>query len=65
VELLGTDVSRMAELSNSYRDAHLDPTDLSIIALAERLQISQVATLDRRDFTIVRPRHCTAFTLLP
>lgn len=65
VELLPVDVSWMAELANSHRDAHLDPTDLSIIALAERLQISQVATLDRRDFTIVRPRHCTAFTLFP
>jgi predicted nucleic acid-binding protein len=65
VELRATDVSRMAELSNSYRDAHLGPTDLSIIALAERLQVSQIATLDRRDFTIVRPRHCAAFILLP
>ena len=35
------------------------------IALAERLQVSEVVTLDRRHFTVVRPRHVSALTLLP
>jgi predicted nucleic acid-binding protein len=55
----------MAELVHVYRDARLDSTDASVIALAERHRITQVATLDHRDFSIVRPRHCAAFTLLP
>jgi predicted nucleic acid-binding protein len=64
-ELLPVDVVRMAELVHTYRDARLDSTDASVIALAERHRITQVATLDRRDFTIVRPRHCAALTLFP
>lgn len=27
--------------------------------------VAEVATLDRRHFTVVRPRHTTALTLLP
>lgn len=65
VELTGDDIARMAALAHTYRDAGLDPTDVSVIALAERLKVTQVATLDRRDFTVVRPRHCDALTLLP
>jgi uncharacterized protein len=39
--------------------------DASVIAVAERLDVTEVATLDRRHFTVVRPRHTTALTLLP
>jgi hypothetical protein len=35
------------------------------MAAAERLSISDVATLDRRHFTVVRPNHVTALNLLP
>jgi predicted nucleic acid-binding protein len=65
VELAGVDLLRMAELARGYRDLRLDPTDASVIAMAERLGIKQVATLDRRDFGVVRPRHVDAFQLLP
>ena len=40
-------------------------TALSVVAIAERLGVTQVATLDRRDFSVVRPRHTDAFELLP
>jgi predicted nucleic acid-binding protein len=43
----------------------LGATDASVIALAERLGIGTIATLDRRHFTVVRPRHVGAFTPLP
>ena len=36
-----------------------------IMALAERLGITQIATFDRRDFNIDRPRYCESFELLP
>lgn len=65
VDLTLADVTRMAELSRTYRDLRLDPTDASVIAMAERLGVKQVATLDRRDFGVVRPRHVDAFQLLP
>lgn len=65
VDLLRTDVRRMAELVRAYQDARLDPADASVIAIAERLNVTQIATLDRRDFSLVRPRHVSALTLFP
>jgi uncharacterized protein len=49
----------------SYRDLPLGTVDASIVAAAERLGITDVATVDRRHFGVVRPRHVDAFTLLP
>lgn len=45
VELTAADITRMAALGRTYRDARLDPTDVSVVACAERLQVHQVATL--------------------
>jgi hypothetical protein len=36
-----------------------------VIATCESLGETKVATLDRRHFAAVRPRHCEALTLLP
>ena len=65
VDLTRADYRRMAELTEQYIDMPLGTTDASVIALAERLGITEIATLDRRHFTAVRPRHVAAFTLLP
>ena len=65
VNLAAEDVQRMAELVDQYDDLRLGTTDASIIALAERLSITEVATLNRRDFAAVGPRHVNALTLLP
>ncbi|MEV0593055.1 type II toxin-antitoxin system VapC family toxin [Nonomuraea cavernae] len=65
VNLTAPDVRRMAELVRTYEDARLDPADVSVVAIAERLAITHIATLDRRDFSLMRPRHVSAFTLLP
>jgi predicted nucleic acid-binding protein len=65
VELAADDYRRMAELVQQYADFPLGTTDASIIALAERLGLHEVATRDRRHFTVVRPLHVTALTLLP
>lgn len=59
------DHARMASLIEQYGDLRLGTTDASVIALAERLGVTEIATLDRRHFTAVRPAHTTAFTLLP
>jgi len=56
---------RIAELVGTYRDLPLGAVDASVIAAAERLDVSQVATLDRRHFTVVRPAHVAALSLLP
>jgi uncharacterized protein len=65
VDLLAEDYGRMAELVTQYADLGLGTTDASVIALAERLNIVEIATLDHRHFNVVRPRHADALTLLP
>jgi predicted nucleic acid-binding protein len=58
-----SDVTRMAELVRRYHDLPLGAVDASVIAVAERLDIGRVATLDHRHFNIVRAK--TPLTLLP
>ena len=64
-ELEDRDVSRMAELVESYLDLPLGIVDAAVIAIGERLRLPEIATLDRRHFSVVRPHHVQAFTLLP
>ena len=59
------DVLRMVELVARYHDLPLGTVDASVVAAAERLDVAEVATLDRRHFSVVRPRHVTSFALLP
>jgi uncharacterized protein len=47
------------------RNLDLGAADASIVALAERLGVTRIATVDRRDFTVVRPKHVPALELLP
>jgi predicted nucleic acid-binding protein len=56
---------RVAELVSRYRDLSLGTVDASVVAAAERLGITTIATLDRRHFGVVRPRHVEAFELIP
>jgi predicted nucleic acid-binding protein len=56
---------RMAELVRRYADFPLGAADASVIAVAERLKTTRIATLDHRHFRAVRPAHCDAFELLP
>ena len=65
VELTVADYSRMADLVVTYGSLPLGTTDASVVAVAERLKLAEVATLDRRHFTVVRPNHVNALTLLP
>jgi hypothetical protein len=39
--------------------------DAAIVAVAEHLNVATIATLNRRDFMVVRPKHVKAFTLAP
>jgi uncharacterized protein len=66
VEQLGDDdLARMAELVTTYADLPLGAVDASVVAVAERLGATTLISLDRRHFNVVRPRHATAFILLP
>ena len=59
------DWTRIVELLDIYGDIGLDAADASITAIAERLNQTAIATLDGRDFRIVRPKHTDTFELLP
>ena len=55
----------MADLVTAYESLPLGTTDASVVAIAERLGLTDVATLNRRHFTVIRPKHADALTLLP
>lgn len=59
------DLERMVALVETYADLPLGSVDASLVAIAERLNVTEIATLDRRHFTVVRPYHIPAFTLIP
>ncbi|WP_276607720.1 type II toxin-antitoxin system VapC family toxin [Microbispora catharanthi] len=65
VDLTERDLQRMSDLVETYASLPLGAVDASVIAIAERLGVMEVATLDRRHFTVVRPHHTGAFMLLP
>lgn len=56
---------RIAELVHKYRDLRLGTVDASVVATAERLGITTVATIDTRDFSVVKPNHCDRLSILP
>ncbi|MGI5156262.1 type II toxin-antitoxin system VapC family toxin [Microbispora sp. CA-102843] len=65
VDLTESDLARIAVLVERYHDLPLGAADASVVAVAERTRIAEVMTVDVRDFSVVRPIHTPAFTLLP
>ena len=59
------DLIRIQQVLDRYADNQLDFTDAAIVAIAERLSITRIYTLDRRDFSVIRPKHCDYFELIP
>ena len=59
------DYRRSRDLLCAYHDLPLEFVDAAVIAVAERLGETTIATLDRRHFSVVMPAHCEAFTLVP
>ncbi len=65
IDLIPGDYQRSIELITTYSTLGLGFVDASIIAVAERLLLATIATLNDRDFRVVRPTHCAAFDLIP
>lgn len=59
------DYLRAADLVDQYANFPLGTVDALIVAMAERLKVTTVLTLDRRHFGAIRPAHCESFTLVP
>jgi uncharacterized protein len=60
-----TDWQRIQDQVGTCSDLRLGGTDASVTALTERQGAVRIAKLNRRHFTVVRPRHADAFELLP
>jgi hypothetical protein len=65
VNLDAEDIARATHLVEQYDDLPLEFVDASVVAIAERLEQDTIATLDRRHFSVVKPLHVGAFTLVP
>lgn len=64
-DLTTSDYARVRELCDRYADADIGFVDAAVFALVERLGESKLATLDRRHFGLLRPRHRDSIELLP
>lgn len=65
VDLIQSDYARVRELCDRYADADVGFVDASVLAIVERLNEPKLATLDRRHFGLLRPRHRESIELLP
>lgn len=65
IDLVRGDYVRARELLADYADLDLGFVDAAIVAVVERVGERKLATLDRRHFGTVRPRHVDALELLP
>lgn len=59
------DLARCIALLKKYNDFNFGFVDASVMAISERLKVSKIMTTDRRHFSVIKPMHCDAFTLLP
>jgi predicted nucleic acid-binding protein len=64
-DLTAADYQRIGQLVDRYADADIGFVDAAVIAVVERLGETRLATLDRRHFAMLRPRHVDALELLP
>ena len=59
------DISRIAEPVEQYVSRPLGIVDATVIAIAGRLNLAEVATVDLKHLSLIRPRHVSGFRLLP
>jgi predicted nucleic acid-binding protein len=64
-DLESADYRRVEELLGIYADLRVGFVDAAVLAVVERLREPKLATLDRRHFSVMRPRHVEALELLP
>jgi predicted nucleic acid-binding protein len=64
-DLALADYQRCIDLITTYSDLSLGFVDASVVTVAENLRATTIGTLNRRDFTVVRPRHAASFVLVP
>lgn len=65
LEIGASDLPPIRTLINKYDDQPMDFADASLVHVANRENLSEVFTLDRRDFGVYRLRQGKSFTVLP
>lgn len=65
IPVQNADFDRILAIMEEYQDLGLGYVDASIVATAERLNVRNILTTDRRHFSAVRPKHARSLTLLP
>ena len=65
VELKRCDGIRMSKLVRTAAAILLGATDACLVAVAERCEVQEIATFDRRHFPAITPKSGGHFTLLP
>ena len=65
VDLTLADYQRCVELIGTYADLGLGLVNASVVTVAENLRALTIATLNHRDFTVVRPAHTEASEVVP
>ena len=58
------DIIRSIEILKKYDTLNIGYVDASIIAVAERLKVNKILTLDRKHFEVVAPRGFDCFDIL-
>lgn len=59
------DIERALQIMQQYEGVPLGLVDSSVVAIAERYQIQQILTLDRRHFSLIQPKGLPHLELLP
>ena len=59
------DYKRASKILKAYANSRISFVDAIVCAMAERLRITKILTIDRHHFVIFRPKHCLAFEILP
>lgn len=48
-----------------YSERPMDLADATIVVIAAALKTRTIFTLDKKDFSIYRPKHCRHFEIIP
>ncbi len=62
--LKDVDIIRIIEILKKYDTLNIGYVDASIVAIAERLKINKILTLDRKHFELIVPRGFDCFDIL-
>jgi predicted nucleic acid-binding protein len=65
VDLTPDDYRRAGELVLVYENLPLGTTDATVVAVCERLRLTELASLDHHHFSAIHPRHAERLRLLP